>query len=228
MRVAKSLPASGHITAMRFQEHNQERVNVYLDEQFALAVPALEAARLKVGQWLSDADLARLLALGEQQLVYDKAVGFLAFRPRSEAEMRRYLRDKGVDDVQAAAVLDKLRAAGYVDDRAFARWWVENRTQFSPRGAFALRRELRLKGIAEALIAEAIAESQPDAEETIERVAAARARRLAGEERAAFRRKLGSFLLRRGFAYEDVAPVVEHWWQTLEQEREANREGEIE
>lgn len=228
MRAVKPTPASGHITAMRFQEHNQERVNIFVDEEFALAVPALEAARLKVGQLLSDADLARLQALGEQQLVYDKAVGFLAFRPRSEAEMRRYLRDKGVDEAQAAVVLDKLRAAGYVDDRAFARWWVENRTQFNPRGAFALRQELRLKGIAEALIAEAIAENQPDAEGTIERVAATRARRLAGEERTAFRRKLSSFLLRRGFAYEDIAPVVEKWWQTLEREREANREGERE
>ncbi len=49
-------------------------------------------------------------------------------------------------------------ALGYLDDAAFARAWIESRDRAHPRGANALRRELRLKGVADEIAIEAIAE----------------------------------------------------------------------
>ena len=54
----------------------------------------------------------------------------------------------------------KLR---YVDDPAFAEWWVRNRTENQPRGALALRSELAAHGVAENVIAQAVA----DIDETV-------------------------------------------------------------
>jgi len=85
------------ITGLRFQKHTAERVNVYLDGHFAFGLPAIEAARLRVGQELSEAEIERLRALDAEQKAYDRAVRFLAFRPRSEAEVRRHLAQAGVD-----------------------------------------------------------------------------------------------------------------------------------
>jgi regulatory protein len=51
---------AGTITALRFQKRNKDRVNVYLDGQFAFGLAAIEAVRLRVGQTLSDDDVARL------------------------------------------------------------------------------------------------------------------------------------------------------------------------
>jgi len=41
---------SGTITRLAFQKHAADRVNVYLDGQYAFALPAIDAARLGVGQ----------------------------------------------------------------------------------------------------------------------------------------------------------------------------------
>ena len=41
----------------------------------------------------------------------------------------------------------RLVELGYLDDAAFARWWVESRDRARPRATLALRRELALKGV---------------------------------------------------------------------------------
>jgi regulatory protein len=76
---------AGTITALRFQKRNKNRVNVYLDGQFAFGLVAIEAARLRVGQTLSDNDVARLQMRDEVERAYERALNFLSYRPRSEA-----------------------------------------------------------------------------------------------------------------------------------------------
>ena len=82
---------AGHISALRFQKRTSERVNVFLDGSYAFALPATVAAGLRPGQYLSDEDIARLKALDEQERAYERCLRFLAYRPRSTAEVRRYL-----------------------------------------------------------------------------------------------------------------------------------------
>ena len=73
---------------MRLPEAQADRVNVYLDGSFAFALPDIEAAKLRPGQYLSEADIKRLQGLDSEQKAYDRAVRFLSYRPRSEAEVR--------------------------------------------------------------------------------------------------------------------------------------------
>jgi len=197
----------GKITALRFQKRNKDRVNVYIDGQFAFGLAAIEAARLRVGQTLSDDDVARLRVRDEVERAYERALNFLSYRPRSEAEVRRNLYKKDVEDEVVEVVVERLTRAGLVDDREFARYWVENRLQFNPRGARALRHELRGKGIPDAIIAGALADL--DEEVAARQVAEAGARRLAHLEPRDFRRKLGAYMARRGFSYAVIEPLIE-------------------
>lgn len=64
-----------------------------------------------------------------------------------------------------AQVLTKLRERSYVDDLAFARFWVGNREQFKPMGERLLRQELRGKRIADDVIQQAIDELEATKEE---------------------------------------------------------------
>jgi regulatory protein len=198
---------AGKITALRFQKRNKDRVNVYVDERFAFGLAAIEAARLQVGQVLSDDDVARLQVRDEVERAYERALNFLSYRPRSEAEVRQNLRKKDVEDEVVEVVIERLTRAGLVDDREFARYWVENRLQFKPRGARALRHELRGKGIADSIIADALADL--DEEVAARQVAEAGARRLAHLEAGEFCRKLGAYMARRGFSYTVIKPLVE-------------------
>jgi len=204
---------AGTITELRLQKRNKDRVNVYLDGQFAFGLAAIEAAHLKVGQELSDADIARLQKQDEIERAYERALNFLSFRPRSEAEVRRNLREKAVEEEIVEAAVERLTQAGLLDDREFARYWVENRLQFKPRGARALRQELWEKGVPDAIIAETL--ESFDAEDVARRVAEAGARRMAHLEPADFRQKLSAYMARRGFSYAVIQPLVEEMLEAV-------------
>jgi len=196
----------GTITTLRFQKRNQDRVNVYLDDQFAFGLAAIEAACLRVGQVLSDDDIARLQEYDQVERACERALNFLSYRPRSEAEVRRNLRRKKVDDEIVEAAVERLTRAGLLNDLEFARYWVENRLQFNPRGARALRHELGEKGVAASIVAQALEDF--DEESSARQVAEAGARRLAHLEPSDFRRKLKGYMTRRGFSYAVIGPLV--------------------
>jgi regulatory protein len=199
------------VTALRFQKRKKNRVNVYLDGQFAFGLAAIEAVRLRVGQTLSDEEIARLQRQDGVERAYERALNFLSYRPRSEAEVRRNLHKKNVEDEVVEVVVERLTRAGLLDDREFARYWVENRLQFNPRGARALRQELWQRGVPASIIADTLAGL--DEEAAARKAADAGARRLAHLEPRDFRRRLWAYLARRGFSYAVVETLVEEMLQ---------------
>ena len=207
---------TGTITALKPQKKNRERVNVYLDGRYTFSLTAIEAATLRRGQFLSDQEIKDLLERDSFQKAYDRALRFLSYRPRSEGEMRRYLQGKRVSPAIEAEVVERLTLAGLLDDQAFASYWVENRESFKPRGRHALRYELRQKGLGEEIIALALEDI--DEEDSAYRALINRAGRIAPLDRGAFRKKLGSFLRRRGFSYEAINAALERAGQEMVEE----------
>jgi regulatory protein len=200
------------ITAIEPQQKNLQRVNVYLDGEFAFGLARIVAAWLKVGQELSDEKVASLKAEDEGEVTYQKALHYLSYRPRSSAEVRQNLTKRGVSESLAEETVNRLSSAGLVNDETFARAWVENRNTFRPRGQSALRMELRRKGLNDETI-QSVLDEQVDEETLAFEAARKYARRLAGLEWAEFRQKLGGFLARRGFSYTTLAPVVSEVWK---------------
>jgi len=200
---------AGTITRLAFQKHITDRVNVYLDGEYAFALPALAAAQLSMGEYLDDDAIARLHAQDDRQKAYDRALRYLSYRPRSQAEVRRNLLAAGLAADLVEATLARLAAQGYLNDAEFARFWVENRQQFRPKGGQALRGELRQRGVDSETVEAALTDL--DAAASAYEAARPRAIRLAALAQAdptVFRRKLGDFLLRRGFDYEVVKETV--------------------
>ena len=197
---------AGTITGLTYQQHNRERVSIYLDGSFAFGLPAIVASRLRVGQALSDVEIAALQSADDVERAYGRALDFLSYRPRSEAEVRSALHKKGLSDETIDAVVARLQQAGLLNDAEFAHYWVENRSQFNPRGLRALRYELRRKGLPDAVIADELAAvDEGAASRQLAELAARRFEHLAPPE---FRRKLGAFLARRGFSYATIEPLV--------------------
>ncbi|PJF44660.1 MAG: RecX family transcriptional regulator [Phototrophicales bacterium] len=197
----------GTITAITVQERNPERVNVYLNGQYAFSLDAVMAARLRPGQSLSADDVSQLQTQDNISKAYERAVRYLGTRPRSVAEVRRKLCDKGIAPSIIEIVIHRLEEMGYVDDEAFARFWVQNRGEYSPRGQAALRYELRQKGIDDEIIDTVLDDF--DATDAALRAARQKARTLRNiRDKHIFKQKLGSYLARRGFSYDVVQPVV--------------------
>lgn len=197
----------GTITALEIQKRNKERVNVYLDNTYAFSITLLQAAQLRRGQVLTPADIAALQAEDDVAKAVDVAARYLSYRPRSTEEVRRNLAEKDLEEPVIASALERLTHRGYLDDAAFARWWVENRLAFKPLGERALRHELRQKGVSEAHITQALAALPAD--EPAYQAAQTRLKRWRGTDRRTFQAKLSAFLQRRGFTHETTREVLD-------------------
>jgi regulatory protein len=84
--------------------------------------------------------------------VLDAAARFLEARPRSIAEVRQKLIRLGYRVDLVEVTVTRLQDLRYLDDDAFARSLVESRDRARPRGEYALRRELELKGVERSLV----------------------------------------------------------------------------
>ena len=85
----------------------------------------------------------------------DKAVSLLASRARTEQEIVSALRQNAYPEQTIARVMARLHEEGYIDDVAFAGQWVSARTA-KGMGARRIRQELRLKGVSQHDIDEAL------------------------------------------------------------------------
>jgi regulatory protein len=200
------LELAGEITDIKLQKRKKDRVNVYLDGEYAFSLEMVVAASLKRGDILSEKEIQDLELRDSVQRAYDRTLNYLAYRPRSGAELKRYLLKRQVSPQVCERVLERLSAAGLLDDEAFARYWVENRETFRPRGRRALRQELRQKGIDDELIAEIL--NELNEEESARRAAMKQAPRYDNLDDGVFRQKMYSFLRRRGFDYEVVRETI--------------------
>lgn len=204
----------GIITGLEIQKRDKERVNVFLDGEFAFSLNLMDAAKLHKGQTLTNAEIEALR--GEDTVVkaVNQSARFLAYRPRSIQEVRQNLEQKGTDPEVVDAALAKLVALGHLDDFAFARYWVENRNTFKPLSPQALRYELRQKGVADAIIREVLADL--DADDVAYRAALGRAQSLRGTTRRNFHEKIATFLQRRGFSYHQAHDAIEQLIDEME------------
>jgi regulatory protein len=200
------------ITAIEPQQKNLQRVNIYLDGEFAFGLARITAGWLMVGQELSKEKIALLQSEDASETAYQKALHFMSYRPRSSAEVRQNLTKRGISETIVEETVNRLQRAGLINDLEFAQAWVENRNTFQPRSKSALRMELRRKGLNEEVF-QPVLDEKVDEDALALEAARKYARRLAGLEWLAFRQKLGGFLARRGFSYTTLSPVVSEVWK---------------
>ncbi|MFQ5880341.1 MAG: regulatory protein RecX [Dehalococcoidia bacterium] len=200
------------VTAIERQQR-RPRANIFLDGRFALSLSleVVAEAGLHVGDTVSEADLERLVQLGARYSAYAAALRLLSYRPRSQAEVQQRLRRRGVPPSLVEATVERLRRQGLLDDAAFAHFWVDVRNRTSPRGRKLLWQELFFKGVDRQTAQAALQEVEE--EDAAYRAARRRLRALAGLDYATFRRRLGDFLLRRGFRYDVARRTVERLWR---------------
>ena len=208
------------ITAISVQKKNPNRVNIYLDGEFAFGVARITAAWLKNGDVLSDEKIAKLLSEDMREWAYQQALLYLSYRARSEKEIQQNLKKHEVPEEVIEETLERLRKAGLANDSEFAQAWVENRSTFRPRSKRALTVELRQKGLDNETIQASL--SDVDEEALAYEAGLKRATRFKGHEWSEFRKKLSEFLARRGFSYSVIAPVVSRIWSEMQTESQQN------
>jgi regulatory protein len=126
----------------------------------------------------------------------EQAAEALARRDRSAAGLTAYLEERGVDADEAAVAVERLRLAGYVDDRRLAALRADTLAGRG-HGDEAIRADLERHGVDAGRIDQAVAALVPERER-----AEALADRDGRTPRTARR------LLAKGFCAETVAEVM--------------------
>ena len=222
------MPA-GKITALRAQAKDPQRVNVFINGEFAIGVSltTITKAELYVGKPVSAEEFTRLEQLEGGDKAFQAALRYLEARPRSTAEVRARLLRKDFAPEAIEAALGRLNELELLDDTAFARFWVENRQANRPRGVSALRDELRRKGVETDVAAAILSDTALTGDEAASawKLARAALRKYAdSRDRKAFSRRMGSYLQRRGFSFELIRPILDQLWAELQASAENQEE----
>lgn len=203
----------GKITAIHSGKGRGKRTRVFLDGKLAFSLENEVAMKegLQIGQELSAAQNAALAKSDRLHRGLNAAVHYLSYRPRSEAEIRGRLKQRSFDSATVETVITRLKEQGLVNDLAFAQFWKDNRDSFNPRSQWLIKLELKQKGIADDVIDQVV--DAVDDSDSAYRAAVNKARSLPRSDYQSFRRRLGEYLKRRGFAYGVIKNIIEQIWQ---------------
>jgi regulatory protein len=201
------------VTRISEQKRRKNRRNVYIDGVFGFAcnVNVVAKFRLREGMQLTGDELNKIRAGEVRQEAFDTAMKSLERRMHSRAELVRKLSAKEYDASTIEAVLDDLERLGYVNDAKFAASKAESAAKHRHHGRRRAAVELIKKGVTGDTLRRAL----DDVYDTHDSLAVARelARKKAPSllklDPVVARRRLAGMLLRRGFEYDVVRPVID-------------------
>ena len=126
---------------------------------------------------------------------------YLGFRSRSEAEVRRYLQQRGFSTTALEDAIRRLLSLNYLNDDVFARNWALARSQSHGYGPIKIDQELRSKGIALSVIRATLRETFDQVDETAQ-ARRVLTKRFKGERLSEIRiaRRAAALLQRRGYS----------------------------
>lgn len=140
---------------------------------------------------------------------WNKVLKFLSYRPRSVAEVIRYLDKKKVEKPTQKVILDKLKHFNFINDVDFVHWWVEKRTLVKPKSKRVVFSELIHLGIDRELAQEALNKRGKTEKELTDKLLEKKIAIWRKLDRDSARQKALGYLLRRGFSYEESISAVE-------------------
>jgi regulatory protein len=201
------------VTQISEQKRRPHRRNVYLDGVFAFGcnINVIAKFRLRVGQQLTAAEIEQIQLGAVKQECFDAAIRFIESRLHSRAELRRKLARREYGAAVLDATLDDLARLGYVNDARFAHTKALSAAQHKHHGRRRAMVELFKVGVVGETARRAVEEVYEATDSTgIARALAMKQRpRLLKLDGIVARRRLIGMLLRRGFDYDLIRPVVD-------------------
>ncbi len=201
------------VTKILQQKRTPNRANIYLDGRFAFGCNLNVVAKfhLAVGLSLTDEQVGQIKQGEVRQECMDQAMDLLSRRLHSRAELYKKLMRREYGEPIVNEVLDELTRLGYVNDERFAKTKALSAAQHRQHGRHRAMADLLKSGVSGSVARRAL----EDVYEPLDSLAIARqlatkqAPRLRRLDPVVARRRLAGMLLRRGFDYETIRPVID-------------------
>jgi regulatory protein len=201
------------VTKIVEQKRRPNRRNVYLNGAFAFGLNDNVVARfrLREGMTLSEEQVQEIAKGEVRQECFDYAMKYLQARLHSRAELRRKLVRREYGDQVIEGVLDDLTRMGYLDDARFAKTRAMSAAEHKHHGRRRAFVELLKAGVKRDVADAALNDvyEKTDSTAAARTLAERKAASLKRLEPAVARRRLAGMLMRRGFDYETIRPVID-------------------
>ncbi len=200
------------ITDIKPQKRRSKRRSIFINNEFLCGVDEeiVAVLGLKVGQEVAKRKIEEILYKEEVKKAKDYAFKLLSYRPRSIKEIRNRLKKKDYSSKVILEVVKSLKRLKFLNDKEFARMWVESRIKTRPMGRYRLQQELIQKGIDRDLIEETLSSYREEEEIELAKELAQRKlkRSYQNLDEVTTKRRLYGFLQRRGFSYDTIQEVM--------------------
>ncbi len=195
------------ITAIKAQVKRPERISIFVDGaySFSLSQTQLLDEKLRVGLEIDKERLADLQRVSDFGKAYERVLNYIMIRPRSIREVQDYCRRKQIDMTDCQRIIDKLAKFGYINDKQFAKAWVESRRLTKAMSERALKMELKRKGITDAIISEVLTPESYSNDDALRKLIEKK------QKLSRYRadpQKLMQYLARQGFGYDDIKTAM--------------------
>lgn len=194
------------VTNIKQQIKNQERYSIYVDGKFSFGLGELGLMNsgLQVGKQLSPRELNQLKDSARDDKAYGQVLNLITRRPRSEWEVRDYLKRKEYDPELINRLVQRLYGGQWLNDLEFARRWVENRRLLKNSSQRRLQQELKAKRVSDDVIRQALEEDEADEKQVLADLVVRKRK----QTRYRDDQKLMAYLMRQGYNYGDVKDAL--------------------
>jgi len=201
------------ITKIVEQKKRKNRQSVYIDDVFAFGcnINVIAKFHLKVGDELTPEKLEKIRDGEVRQECFDRAVRYLEQRMHSRSELKTKLSKLEYGPPTIEAVLDRLTEMKYLDDKRFAESRAESAAVFKHHGPNRARMELAKRGVERETARRAVEEvyEAHDTAASAKLLAERKWKSLQRLEPHVAKRRLVGMLLRRGYDWGTIKPVIE-------------------
>lgn len=198
------------ITKIESQKRNNDRVNIYVDEKFFMAIykELVFTFNLKKGDNIDEDNLKELLKKEMFLKAKNKSLNILSKASQSEKKIREKLSENFEEDT-IDDVIDFLKKYNFINDNELASKIVNTNVNLNRYGKNKIKQNLYNKGIEKSAIDEAISEIDLDAEfENALYLAEKRYDRVKNEDPKKAYVKIANHLAYKGFNYDIIKSVL--------------------
>lgn len=191
------------ITALKQQIKDNNRVSVFVDGNysFSLTLDQLISEKLRNNMEITDEQVEALKKKSLDTKLRLKVIEWLSIRPRSEKELRDYLKKRKIDENHALNLVSELKDNKYFSDEKFAEWLIEYKVR-KLKSSLEIRHQLRQKGINDNTISKVLNDYKDDEMKNLRKLI------LKYQNKYNDENKLIAYLTRRGYSFSAVKEAL--------------------
>lgn len=199
------------ISKIEIQKRNKERVNIYIDEEYAFSLSAelVYKEGLKVKQEIDLENLSKIAKEESYLKCKNSALRIVEKTYKSQKEIKDKLTLKGYDKDTIEKTIDFLKEYSFINDESYTKMYVKDKIK--NQGHNKIKYSLIRKGISEDIIKEELAFIDGDSEREAAYSLAQKKHNLLSkkeDDKYKLSQKLYRFLMSKGYGYDIVSEVV--------------------